>query len=361
MAPRTGLAARLGIEHAILLAPMAGGAGTPALAAAVSAAGGLGSLGAAYLSPEQIVDAAAEVRRATDRPFAVNLFVGGAAGGSHDPGPMLTLLARWHAALGIDPPRHPPAPPDPFDAQVEAVLRARVPVFSFTFGIPDRAVLTELRRRGVLVMGTATTVAEAVALEDAGVDAVVAQGSEAGGHRGTFAAPFEAALVGTLALVPQVADAVGVPVVASGGIMDGRGIVAARALGAAAVQLGTAFLATDESGAPAAYKEAVLRGRDDGTTVTRAFSGRPARGLRNRFTDEVDGGGVPVPPFPLQNALTRPMRTAAAAAGEADALSLWAGQGVGLARAGSAGALVARLVAGAEAAARALAAPGALD
>jgi len=361
MAPRIGLAARIGIEHAVILAPMAGGAGTPALAAAVSAAGGLGSLGAAYLSPGQIEAAAAEVRRATDRPFAVNLFVGGAAGRTHDAGPMLALLARWHAGLGIEPPRLPPMPADPFDAQVEAVLRARVPVFSFTFGIPDRAVLAELRRSGVLVMGTATTVAEAVALEEAGVDAVVAQGSEAGGHRGTFAAPLEAALVGTLALVPQVADAVGVPVVASGGIMDGRGIVAARALGAAAVQLGTAFLATDESGAPDAYRAAVLRGRDDATTVTRAFSGRPARGLRNRFIEEVDGGGVPIPPFPLQNSLTRPLRAAAAAAGEADALSLWAGQGVGLARAGSAAALVARLAAEAEEVARALGAPGALD
>lgn len=360
MAPRTGLAARLGIAHPLIQAPMAGGSGPPALVAAVSAAGGMGSLGAAYLSPEQIADAVAELRRSTDRPFAVNLFVGGAAGGAHDPGPMLALLARWHAALDIEAPRLPALPHDPFEAQVEAVLRAGVPVFSFTFGIPDRAVLAELRRRGVFVMGTATTVGEAVALEEAGVDAVVVQGSEAGGHRGTFAAPFEAALVGTLALVPQTADAVGVPVVASGGIMDGRGIVAARALGAAAVQMGTAFLATHESGAPAAHKAAVLRGRDDGTTVTRAFSGRPARGLRNRFTDEVDGGGVPTPPFPLQNSLTRPLRAAAAAAGEADALSLWAGQGVGLARDGSAAELVARLVAETEEAARALAAPGAL-
>jgi nitronate monooxygenase len=201
----------------------------------------------------------------------------------------------------------------------------------------------------MFLMGTATTVEEAVVLERAGVDAVVTQGSEAGGHRGTFVGEFEAAMVGTLALVPQVVDAVGVPVVASGGVMDGRGVAATLVLGAAGAQLGTAFLTCEEAGVPAVYKEAILAAREDATRVTRAFSGRPARGIANRFMTEVDRVGA-VLPFPLQNALTRPLRTAAAKQNRAEFLSLWAGQGLRLARRQKAGELVARLAAEAQAA-----------
>ena len=197
----------------------------------------------------------------------------------------------------------------------------------------------------MFLVGTATTVDEAVALERAGVDAVVAQGSEAGGHRGTFAGDFDASLVGTIALVPQVVDAVKVPVIASGGIMDGRGIAAALALGASAVQMGTAFLTCGEAGIPDAYKDAILKAREHETRLTRAFSGRPARGIVNRFMTEVEGTGAAdaILPFPLQNALTRPLRSAAAKQGRPEFLSLWAGQGVRLARRESAGALVERL------------------
>jgi len=192
---------------------------------------------------------------------------------------------------------------------------------------------------------TATNVDEAIALERAGVDAVVTQGSEAGGHRGTFATDFSAGLVGNIALIPQVVDAVRIPVIASGGIMDGRGIVAAIVLGAAAVQMGTAFLTCAEAGIPEAYKEAILRGREDQTRITRAFSGRPARGIVNRFMSEIEsnGGGELIPPFPVQNALTRPLRAAAARQGRAEFLSLWSGQGVRLARRQSASALMERL------------------
>jgi nitronate monooxygenase len=195
----------------------------------------------------------------------------------------------------------------------------------------------------MFVMGTATTVEEAVALEQAGVDAIVTQGSEAGGHRGTFAGAFEAGLVGTMALVPQVVDAVRVPVIASGGIMDGRGIAAALALGASAVQMGTAFLTCHEAGIPDAYKEAILGAHEDGTRLTRAFSGRPARGIVNRFMTEIDRTPEAILPFPLQNTLTRPLRSAAARQGRAEFLSLWAGQAVRLARRQSAADLVARL------------------
>jgi nitronate monooxygenase len=195
-------------------------------------------------------------------------------------------------------------------------------------------------------MGTATTVAEAVILEKAGVDAIVAQGSEAGGHRGTFSVDFEKGMVGTIALVPQMVDAVSVPVVASGGIMDGRGIAAALALGATAVQLGTAFLTCRESGLPETYRVAILQAHEDHTRITRAFSGRPARGIVNRFMNQVESAdpAEAILPFPFQNALTRPLRTAAAKQGRSEFLSLWAGQGVRLARRQSAGELVARLV-----------------
>ena len=210
----------------------------------------------------------------------------------------------------------------------------------------------------MVLIGTATTVEEAIELERAGVDAAIAQGSEEGAHRGTFATDFDAALVGTMALVPQMVDAVTVPVIASGGIMDGRGVAAALALGASAAQIGTAFLTSDEAGIPAAHKQAILAARDHETHLTRAFSGRPARGIVNRFMTEFDRAGAPeaILPFPLQNALTRPLRTAAAEQGRAEFLSLWAGQGVRLARRQSARDLIARLAEETETAVRRLAA-----
>jgi nitronate monooxygenase len=326
--------ARLGIAHPIIQAPMAGGGSTPALAAEVSSAGGLGFLGAAYLTPAQIAEAVAEVRKRTSNPFGVNLFCGGyERAGAAEPvsEAMLALMARHHAALGLPPPAAPPPQRDPAPAQIEAVLAARVPVFSFTFGIPAPEILARFKAAGTIVIGTATTVEEGRQLAAAGVDAIHAQGAEAGGHRGTFAAPFERAMVGLMALVPALADAVDVPVIASGGIMDGRGIVAAEALGAAAVALGTAFLVCDEAGVPEGYKAAILRAPEDRTTLTRAFSGRPARGLVNAFLEEAEASGA-IAPFPAQNALTRPMRTAAAKAGDTERLSLWAGQGLRLTR-----------------------------
>ncbi len=203
-----------------------------------------------------------------------------------------------------------------------------------------------IKARNMFVVGTATTVDEAIALEASGVDAIVAQGSEAGGHRGTFGKDYVSGLVGGICLVPQVVDAVHVPVIASGGIMDGRGIVAALALGASAVQMGTAFLVCHESAAPEAYKDAILKAHEDQTRITRAFSGRAARGIQNRFMTEVefdqDNDGA-ILPFPLQNMLTRPLRAEAAKQGRAEFLSLWAGQGVRLARRQSAAELIARL------------------
>jgi nitronate monooxygenase len=261
---------------------------------------------------------------------------------------MLDLVARHHAALGLPAPVAPPIAEDPFAAQIDAVIAAEPRVFSFTFGSPEAALIARLKSRGSFVMGTATTVAEARRLAATGVDAVIAQGSEAGAHRGTFAGPFESAMVGTMALVPQIVDAVApLPVIAAGGIMDGRGIVAALALGAAAVQMGTAFLATDESGIPEPHKAQLASGTAaDHTAVTRVFTGRPARGLVNDFWREAEAEGPDaVLPFPRQNDLTRAMRAAAAKARDTERMALWGGQGVALVRRMKAAELVRALVA----------------
>jgi len=338
----------LKIHHPIIQAPLAGGGDTPALVAAVGNAGALGFIGAGYLSPEQIAEAGHAVRANTSRPFGINLF-------APTPAPpadtsleeALRRLAPYFSELGLPAPAAPGKSLFGFEEQLSAALEIGASVFSFTFGIPAAGAIAEIKARGMFLMGTATTVQEAAELEKAGVDAVVIQGSEGGGHRGTFRGDFQAGMIGTMALVPQVVDAVRVPVIASGGIMDGRGIAAALALGASAVQLGTAFLTCKESGVPEAYKQAITSAREDQTRITRAFSGRPARGIVNRFMTEMESNkeeAEKIPPFPLQNALTRPLRSAAGKQGRAEFLSLWAGQGVRLARRQSASELITRLV-----------------
>lgn len=341
----TALTARLGIAHPIVQAPMAGGGDTAALVAAVGEAGGIGFLGSAYRTPAQIREAAAAVRSRTGAPFGINLFAPlppPATDPAPDLGAAIDRLAPYFAELGLQRPAPPSLPADGFAAQLEAALDSGAAAFSFTFGIPPVAAREAIMGRGMLLIGTATTVAEAVQLKAAGFEAIVAQGAEAGGHRGSFAGSFDDSLVGTVALVPLVADATGLPVLASGGIMDGRGLAAALVLGAAGVQMGTAFLTTAESGIPDAYRRALLAAREDGTRLTRAFSGRPARGIVNRVMEEVPEAEIL--PFPLQNGLTRPLRTEAARQGRAEFLSLWAGQGVPMARPQGAAELVAALV-----------------
>jgi nitronate monooxygenase len=336
---------QLGIENPIIQGPMGGGPSTPELVAAVSNAGGLGSLGAAYLTPDQITDAIRRIRTLSSRPFNVNLFAGGwSTSAGFDAEPMLELISEAHEKLGLPPPVTPKPVADPFPAQLEAVLDARPPIFSFTFGIPDRDAMARLKARGITIVGTATTVDEARQLEQADVNAIVAQGAEAAAHRGTFLDSFESSMVPTLDLVRASAAAVSLPVIATGGLMDGHDIVSAIQAGASAAQLGTAFLACPESGASEAYKRAILAAKEDTTVVTRAFSGRPARGLRNAFIGQLDGRQDLILPYPFQNNLTRPMRTAAAQQGLADYLSLWAGTGVARACAMPAGDLVASLL-----------------
>lgn len=334
----TQLIRRLGIQHPVIQAPMAGGTTTPELVAAVCEAGGLGSLGAAYMSPDAIRETISEIRSLSDRPFAVNLFV--PPDYDVDLGSMersASLLEPYRNELGIE---QPPLPEDPqtarfredFDEQLVVVLEERAPVFSYTFGTLPAITVERLKDNGSTVIGTATTVEEGEHLEATGVDAVVAQGAEAGAHRGTFLGSFEASLVGTVALVPQLVDAIGIPVIASGGIMNGRGLAAALCLGAQSVQMGTAFLLCEESGAPSPHKAAILETTNDVTALTRAFSGRPARGIRNRFLLEMAEHEEELPSFPVQNALTRDIRGAAGKQDRPEFMSLWAGQAASLAR-----------------------------
>jgi len=345
MSVATVLTQGLKLAHAIIQAPLAGGGDTPDLVAAVSNAGALGFIGAAYSTPKQIIATASAIRGRTSRPFGINLFAPLTARFAwRDPTPTLARLAPFFAELDLPAPSVPQSTGASFDVQLAAALETGASAFSFTFGVLPTSAVHAIKARGMFLIGTATTVEEAQALEKSGVDAIVTQGSEAGGHRGSFACEFASGMVGSISLVPQVVDAVEVPVIASGGIMDGRGIVAALALGASAVQMGTAFLTCHEAGIPDAYKQAILAAHEDQTRITRAFSGRPARGIVNRFMTEIDSDEHDVIlSFPLQNALTRPLRTAAAKQGRAEFLSLWAGQGVRLARRQSAEELIARL------------------
>ena len=343
--PQDALISKLGIRNPVIQGPMGGGASTPELVAAVSNAGGLGSLGAAYLKPDEITATIRRIKSLTNRPFNVNLFAGGYEEKTDpDPRPMLEVLAEIHEALGLPAPTMAQLPPDPFPSQLEAVLDADPPIFSFTFGIPNSDALARLKARHIAILGTATTVNEARMLADAGVDAIVAQGAEAGAHRGTFAGPFEAAMFPTLDLVRGIRSGVSLPVIASGGIMDGRDLAAVLRLGASAAALGTAFLTCPESGAPEAHKQSILAARKDTTVITRAFSGRPARGLANTFIHKLAGREDIILSYPRQNILTRAMRTAAGKLGDSGFLSLWAGSGVARARALHAGELVGRLM-----------------
>lgn len=343
------ITARLQIKWPIIQAGMAGGTTTPELVAAVSAAGGLGTLGAGYMNAEQIRQAIRTIRDLTDKPFGVNLFIPEEYDGEQPVADSVAAAMNGvREGLGI------PADPvvtryaEPFEEQMAVVLEEQVPVFSFTFGVLEPRWLAELKQRGVTVIGTATTVREAVALEASGVDIICAQGSEAGGHRGSFLPDSPSNLVGTMALVPQIVDRVNTPVIAAGGIMDGRGIVAGFALGAQAVQMGTAFLTCVESGAHPAYKREVREANDEATVITRAFSGKAARGIQNEFMTLLAPLDRELPPYPVQNALTRDIRTAAAKQDRTEYLSLWAGQAAALSRGLRADELLAKLVEEAE-------------
>ncbi|WP_243229709.1 nitronate monooxygenase family protein [Microbacterium sp. CIAB417] len=336
----------LGIRHPIVLGAF-GGLSSVALTAAVSEAGGLGSYGLYGYDGDRILRTATELRAVTDSPFAFNIWL--PMGDEADPGPQHAVFAQalepFYEAVGVEVPTRPDRYVPSLDEQLEAIWEAAPAVLSVVYGVPSAELIAEARDRGIRVVGTATTVAEALALEAGGVDAVVASGMEAAGHRVSFLRPAEESLVGTVALVPQVADAVGVPVIAAGGIADRRGVAAAFALGASAVQVGTAFLATAESAANDAHRAAIRGTAADGSVLTRAMSGRLARGARNRAVRAIEASGT-IAPFPMQNWLTGRFRTAAGAQNLGELQSLWLGQGAPLARWDAASELFDELVAG---------------
>ena len=333
---RSPVATTLGIDYPIIQGPFGGGLSSTTLVAEVSRLGGLGSFGAQGLAPEQIREIVADIRQRTARPFALNLWVSTEDAGASEVTAeafeaALSLLRPFYAELGVEPPRDVPRSRARFEDQVEALLALRVPACSFVFGIPDPAVLKAARARNIVTIGTATTADEAEALEAADVDLVVASGSEAGGHRPSFLRPAEASLTGTFALVPQVVDRVRIPVIAAGGIADGRTVAAALTLGAHGVQVGTAFLACEESNAVAGYRAALFAPGREQTLLTRGFSGRLARGLRNRLAEQLAQSSRTLP-YPLPSELLAPLRTAALARDRVDLVSLWAGQATPLVR-----------------------------
>ncbi|MGZ8230160.1 MAG: NAD(P)H-dependent flavin oxidoreductase [Burkholderiales bacterium] len=341
---KTPLCQQLGIELPIIQAPMAGGVTTPELVAKVSAAGALGSFGFAYTQPETMQRDVELVRAKTDKPICVNLFA------SKNVGPIpdgeqrsaLEAVAPYFQELGLKAPRPVRGPYAPDQAaQLDAVAAMRPAVFTFHLGEVAAQRIGAFRAQGIRVGGCATCIAEAKHLEEIGVDFIIAQGAEAGGHRGTYLRDPYDAMTGTFALTRLLVRAVRVPVVAAGGIMDGAGIAAVLALGAQAAQLGTAFVTCTESGASPAHKAAILAAEEDSTLITEKFSGKPARGIVNRYMREMKD--APNLAFPAQNAVTGPLRAAAAKAGKAEYLSLWAGQAVPLARDLGAAELVATL------------------
>ena len=327
---RNRLTQRLGITYPVIQGPL-GGLSSQRLTAAVSHFGGLGSFGAHSLAPAAMTDAIGQIRDLTSRPFAINLWVSMEDDGARDSDQAafarsLAPLVPHLEALHVPRPAYSPYRPARFEDQARALLDAKVPVFSFIFGIPAPDILQECRANGTLTIGTATTPDEAVALQEAGVDAIVASGFEGGGHRGSFLRPAEESLMGTISLVPRIVDRVEVPVIAAGGIGDARGVVAALALGAEGVQLGTAFLVCEDSGASRVHREALRSTGAGHTGLTRGFTGRLARGIRNRLMEALDRAGTEILPYPLQRALVRNIAVAAEAAGRADLMPLWAGQ-----------------------------------
>jgi nitronate monooxygenase len=330
------LTSRLRLQYPIIQGPL-GGLSSQGLTAAVSNYGGLGSFGAHGLKPEAIRKIIREIKGLTTKPFAMNLWVS-----MEDEGAFTSTEEAFHRSLAPlakhiesvegTKPSYRSYEPIRFEDQAQVLLDEGIAAFSFIYGIPSKQILDEFRRQGIVLIGTATTVDEAIALEQAGVDVVAASGFESGGHRGSFLQPSEDSLTGTMALVPQVVDAVRVPVAAAGGIGDARGIVAAFALGAEGVQMGTAFLACEESGANVHHRKALLSGQAKQTALTRGFTGRLARGIKNRLLEDLNKKETEILPYPLQRGLLRHLSIPAERAGRPELLPLWAGQSANLSR-----------------------------
>jgi nitronate monooxygenase len=326
MWPNTRITKKLDIALPIIQAPMAG-VTTCSLVAAVSNAGGLGSLACGYMQPDAMQQLIQQTRSLTNKSIAVNLFIPEKhyASAKQITRMQTSLESVSKQVIKDFTPISQPFIPN-FDEQLQIIIEEKVPVLSFTFGCLSEAWIKKLKKQKVILMGTATTAAEAILLERKGIDIIVAQGYEAGAHRGSFLKNADESLLGNFALIPQITDHISVPIIAAGGIMDGRGILAALLLGASGVQMGTAFLTTHESAANPSYKNALLSLSEDNTTLTRAFSGKFARAIRNKFTDAMENFQDEILDYPIQNTLTRQIRDLAAKKNLTSYLSLFAGQ-----------------------------------
>lgn len=345
----TEVSRRLGIATPIIQGPFGSGLSAVDLVVAVSEAGGLGSFGVHHLETAGIEAVAKQIRSRTNRPFALNLWV--PLHDSDDPqisdvdfARNVELLSPYFQELGVATPIRPQRYGPRYEEQIEAVLDVRPAVFSFVFGIPSPEILQRCKQLEILTVGAATTADEAIALDRAGVDMIVASGLEAGGHRISFLRPAKESLTGTFALIPQVVDAVKAPVIAAGGIADGRSIAAALTLGAQGVQIGTAFLACEQSAAGALHRERLFSSDAKRTALTRLFSGRLARSIRNRLLDELQAHETTVPQYPIHGWFMGQLKAAAIAQGRTDLMSLWCGQAAPLLRHKDAMALMASLV-----------------
>lgn len=336
------------IRYPIFLAGMAGGPGTVNLAAAVSNAGGLGTIGAAYMEPVEIRTAIQEIRKLTKYPFAVNLFATYSSDDNTRTIEVQRELNTFRKKLGIPISTvENISSPDHFYEQFAILIEEKVPVISTAFGVLSEEMIKQAKASDIRIVAMVTSVKEAQLAEQAGCDAIVAQGSEAGGHRGTFDVTNQPMgnNIGTIALVPQIVDRVNIPVIASGGIMDGRGLVASLVLGAQGVQMGTRFLTSNESGAHVSYQQKLLESTEESTIITKAFSGRPARGIKNDFIEHWEEINIEPLSFPTQNTATRDIRNAAAKQNNSNYMSLWAGQGLRMLTSGqSAGNMIEEII-----------------
>ena len=327
---RTRISELFGIKYPILSGPMGGGFSTPELLAEVSNAGGLGSFGAYTLEPEQILETAQVIKTKTNKPYNINLWVSDIDASLIDYSAekiekVKQLFKPYFDELSIPVPDLDTNIPSRFLKQAEAIFEIRPAVFSFIFGIPSKEILDECRRRGIKTVGAATTLDEALALEQAKVDAIVAAGFEAGGHRPSFLRPAQDSLTGTFALIQQLKASIKTPVIAAGGIADAKGIAAALTLGADAVQLGTAFLATDESNATPMHRAKLFSEESNYTALSKSLTGRMGRLISNRISQDVKQE-TEVLPFPLQSRLVGQLKAAALAQGKTDLINFWSGQ-----------------------------------
>jgi len=321
----------LGIQYPVLQGPFGGKLSSVELVSTVSNTGGLGGYGAYTLNPQEIVEVDKQIKAATSKPYNINLWVSDtdALDGTVSDGQFKQaqqLFKPYFDELGIDLPEKPAPFKTRFENQVEVILHQRPPVFSFTFGTPSADILEQCRRLGIVTVGAATTLDEAVVLENAGVDLIIASGFEAGGHRPSFLASAEASTIGTFVLLQLIKEKVKTPVIAAGGIANGKGVAAALALGAAAAQIGTAFLATDESNATAIHKQMLFSNAAKYTTLSRAFTGRLGRGITSRIAADLTHKENSFLPFPLQTQFMSHLQKAAIEQEKWDMILFWGGQ-----------------------------------